>query len=477
MKLAAPLVLDGAPMGIADVVAVARGSRPVVLAGAARERLAEQRRLILDMVERGVTVYGLNTGLGALKRVRVDAAEQRRFNRELILSHRIGHGPLAPQAVVRAAMLVRAQDLVHGRAGVRPELVEAYLDTLRETWPAVHVVGSLGVSDLGPLAEIAWELIEAGFEPDAKEGLAMLNANSSRSAGPVLRSSAPEPRYARSNPRPRSRSRASSRTCRCSSRRSRQRVPIPGLRRRSSACASCSTAARCSPMRLRASCRIPHVPGRAAGARRCPRRARARRGPPRDRAPLRRRQSASRLEAGRAYSCGNFEIGMLAAALDYTRIALAQAATIAAERCQKLVNPIHSGLPAGLRESEDVPGDGLNIFVYGASALAVEARLLAQPASAGIPTTTTAEGIEDRMSNAVLCARRLDELAGLCERLAAVELVTAAQAVDARGRRSELGRGTAAAYDLVRAHVAPSRADAPPPQDLDGLCEALPMLP
>jgi histidine ammonia-lyase len=380
---------------------------------------------------------------------------------------------------VRAAMLVRAQGLVQGRAGVRPELVEAYLDALRDDLrPAVHVVGSLGVSDLGPLAEIAWALIEAGFEPGAKEGLAMLNANSFAigwaclaidRAGAAVRAfessaalsfegllanvSVLEPAVAAARPYPG-----------LATSLERMRDLLDG----GTLLADALARELQDPLTFRVA---PQVHG---GARDALAHAASH-------VEIELRSGADNplldWEAGRAYSCGNFEIGMLAAALDYTRIALAQAATIAAERCQKLVNPIHSGLPAGLRESEDVPGDGLNIFVYGASALAVEARLLAQPSSLEIPTTTTAEGIEDRMSNAVLCARRLDELAGLCERLAAVELVTAAQAVDARGRRAELGRGTAAAYDLVRAHVAPSRADAPPPQDLDGLCEALPMLP
>jgi len=476
---AAPLVLDGGPIGISDVVAVARDGRAVSLSADARDRLAGQRRLILDMVERGAPVYGLTTGVGALKRVRVDAAEQGRFNRELILSHRIGHGPLAPQAVVRAAMLVRAQGLVHGRAGVRPELVEAYLAALRDDLrPSVHTIGSLGVADLGPLAEIAWALVEAGFEPEAKEGLAMLNANSfaigwaclaidrAQAAVHALEASAAlafegmlanvsvlEPAVAAARPYPG-----------LAASLARMRDLLAG----GTLLAGQLARELQDPLTFRVA---PQVHG---GARDALAHAAGQ-------VEVELRSGADNplldAEAGRAYSCGNFEIGMVAAALDYVRIALAHAATVAAERCQKLVTPAHTGLPAGLRASEDVAGDGLNIFVYGATALAVEARLLAQPASLELPTTSTAEGIEDRMSNAVLCARRLDEQAGLCERLAAMELVTAAQAVDARDRRAELGRGTSSAYALVREHVAPYRVDAPPPQDLDRLCAALPTLP
>jgi histidine ammonia-lyase len=78
-----------------------------------------------------------------------------------------------------------------------------------------------------------------------------------------------------------------------------------------------------------------------------------------------------------------------------------------------------------------------------------EARLLAQPVSFELVTTTHAEGIEERMTMAPLSARRLAEMVDLGERILAIELLIACQAADLRAAEP-LGAGTKRAYDLVR---------------------------
>ena len=106
----------------------------------------------------------------------------------------------------------------------------------------------------------------------------------------------------------------------------------------------------------------------------------------------------------------------------------------------------------------------------GAAALAAEARSLAGPVSLDLPTTTIAGGIEDHMTMAPLGARRLAEMVSLGTRLAAVELVVAAQAVDLRGV-APLGRGTFTAHAHTRElipFVGPGQA---PSHDLDALAE------
>jgi histidine ammonia-lyase len=69
-----------------------------------------------------------------------------------------------------------------------------------------------------------------------------------------------------------------------------------------------------------------------------------------------------------------------------------------------------------------------------------------------LASTTQHEGIEDRTTMAPLAARRLAEMVDLGARVAAIELVIAAQAIDLRGR-PELGVGTGRAYSLVRERV------------------------
>ncbi len=168
----------GDGLTVADVVAVAREGARAVLPEDARARMAASRAVVERALERGDPVYGLTTGVGALRDVPVGAG-QAEFNRRLVTTHAVGHGPPAPGHVVRAAMLVRAQGLARGGAGVRPALAEALCAALAEGFtPEVHAIGSLGQADLGPLAEIASALVGAGrLELEAREGLAFVNAN------------------------------------------------------------------------------------------------------------------------------------------------------------------------------------------------------------------------------------------------------------------------------------------------------------
>ena len=172
---------------------------------------------------------------------------------------------------------------------------------------------------------------------------------------------------------------------------------------------------------------------------------------------------------GRALSNGNFDSVPYGVTVDYARIAFAHVITASCERANKLVYAAFSGLPTGLRSDDRSSHDGLGIVVYSASAAAAEARLLALPATLEVSTTSTAEGIEDRIIPTPVAARRLDEMSRLALHVAAVELYCAAQAVDLRERSADLGEGTRRAYDRVRAHVARHRDGEPPAPDLDGL--------
>jgi histidine ammonia-lyase len=169
---------------------------------------------------------------------------------------------------------------------------------------------------------------------------------------------------------------------------------------------------------------------------------------------------------GRIVSVGSFDVLPLAAALDFLRIALAPALTSAGERLLKLLQAPLTGLPIGLAVRDGLAEDSLSEFGVAAQSLSAEARLLAQPVSFELASTTHAEGIEDRMTMAPLSARRLSEMVSLGERLVSIELVIAAQAVDLRGPPA-LGAGTRSAYELVRERVPFTDTGDPLPQDLE----------
>lgn len=145
------------------------------------------------------TYYGINTGFGALERVRIaeDKIEQLQLN--LVRSHACGTGNPVQGEIVRLMMLLKVIALSKGHSGVRVEVVQRLLDFLNnEVIPLVFEQGSLGASgDLAPLAHMSLPIIGEGhvlFEDDvreagevldelelepihlkAKEGLALLN--------------------------------------------------------------------------------------------------------------------------------------------------------------------------------------------------------------------------------------------------------------------------------------------------------------
>ena len=171
------------------------------------------------------------------------------------------------------------------------------------------------------------------------------------------------------------------------------------------------------------------------------------------------------VDESRIVSVGNFDVVPLAAALDLLRIALAPVLTSAAERALKLLQAPFTGLPEGLAARPGLAEPALSELGAAVQAFAAEARLLAQPVSFELASTTQHEGIEDRTTMAPLSARRLAEMVELGARVAAVELTIAAQAIDLR-RPTALGAGTGRAHERVRALVPFTDAGEALPPDL-----------
>jgi histidine ammonia-lyase len=168
----------------------------------------------------------------------------------------------------------------------------------------------------------------------------------------------------------------------------------------------------------------------------------------------------------RIVSVGCYDIVPLVGALDYLRIALAPALTACTERGVKLLQAPLSGLPSGLAEREGLGWGGMGAISWAAHALTAEARLLAQPVSFELATTTPEEGIGDRITMAPLAARRLSEQVDLGHRILAVGLVCAAQALDLR-KPPRLGRITGEVRTEVRARAQFAGSGAPYPADLE----------
>jgi histidine ammonia-lyase len=464
------VVLTGAGLTLDEVLRVARAREYVELAEGARDRVRAGRAVVERALEAGTEIYGLSTGVGIRKRVTVDSGELAEFNRRLILEHRVGQGPCAADDVVRAMTLRLANGLAGGSAGVRVELVEHLVAGLNDgVIPEVRLLGSLGQADLPANADLAHGLL-GDFQLAAKEGLALLSHNAFSTALGALAiadvhrlldaldvAAALDLEAFAANPSVLDLAVGEHR-------------PYPGLRNalgRLRSLLEGSYLWEAIPRNLQDPLVFRTLPQLHGAAR--------------DTLAYADAQLAVELNASqenplvlaeedRIVSVGNFDVLPLAAALDFLRITLAPVLTSASERAVKLLQQPLTGLPEGLAAASGLAESGLSEFGVPLQALAAEARLLAVPVSIEHGSSGHHEGLEDRITLAPLAARRLAEQVELGERLVAIELVVAAQAVDLRNR-PQLGRGTGAAFAAVRALVDETRRGEPPPQDLEPVRE------
>ena len=467
------VVLRGSGLTVADVVRVAREGEKVELAPEAIEGMREARALVERAVARGDEVYGVTTGVGARKKIRVSPEEIPAFNRRLIENHRIGMGPDASPEVVRATMLRHANALAKGTSGVRPEIAERIVRALNAgEQPRVNMLGSVGQGDLAPMADLAAELF-GDFELLAKEGIALINSNAFSTALASLAVSDAERLVSTLDVTGAMDLEAFAANLTMLHPAIGDVRPYPGL------CFALERirgllegsylweqgAARNLQDPLTFRC-LPQIHGAA-----------------RDALEFAKRQLEIELNASqenpliipgedRIVSVANFDILPLAAALDSLRVALAPTLTSACERLLKLLQGPLTGLPDSLAPRQGLVENSLGEFGVAAQALTAEARLLAQPVSFEVVTSTHAEGIEDRMTMAPLGARRLAEMVDLGERLAAIGFTVAAQAIDLR-KPSAMGAGTKRAYNLVRERVPFMGEGDPLPADLEPVRELI----
>jgi histidine ammonia-lyase len=463
------IMLTGSDLTVTQVIAVARYGEAVALAPAALETMRQARDVVDEVLQAGMPVYGLTTGVAERKSYPLEEGERLRFNLRLVLNHRVAQGAVAPADVVRGAMVCLANSYAKGVTGVRPELAAMIVTLLNEGFtPPVRTLGSVGQGDLGPMADLAHGLItRSGFEVAENEGLALVSSNAFTTAWaclavvdaqrlmsvfdvaaaldleafganltslhPVIEQTRPFPGLA-----------ATLRTLRLLLEGSY--LWQPGAARFLQ-----------DPLTFRC---IPHIHGAARDALDFARGVL--------RIELNSSQSNPVVVTAerRIVSVGNFDIGPLAAALDFARIALAPVVTSANERAVKLLQAPFSGLSAGLAAVSATPDDALSELATSGQAITMEARTLAHPVSYELASSVKGEGIEDRATMAPLSARRLAEMVALCARVAAIELVVAAQAIDLRAA-GPLGSGTGRAYQMVRDLIPFTQADGTLPADLE----------
>ncbi|MEO1032153.1 MAG: histidine ammonia-lyase [Bacteroidota bacterium] len=151
-------------------------------------------------------MYGINTGFGSLYNVKISDNDLTKLQENLVMSHACGTGERVPESVVKVMLLLKIQSLSYGHSGVQLKTINRLIDFFNnDIFPFVFTQGSLGASgDLAPLAHLALPLLGKGsvvhegkhyeaaelldefdWEPiklQAKEGLALLNGTQFMSA-------------------------------------------------------------------------------------------------------------------------------------------------------------------------------------------------------------------------------------------------------------------------------------------------------
>ena len=194
------VTLNSSGLSMDEVVRVARHGEKLTISQEALDKMAITRAHIESLAAGETPVYGISTGFGALANQHIAPEDRVQLQKSLIRSHAAGMGDPVEKEVVRALMLLRLKTLASGRTGVRPVVAQTYVDLLNSgITPIVHEYGSLGCSgDLAPLAHCAMVLMgegratgsdgvekdvptllkEAGIKPielQEKEGLALIN--------------------------------------------------------------------------------------------------------------------------------------------------------------------------------------------------------------------------------------------------------------------------------------------------------------
>jgi len=471
------LELDGQRLSLARIAAAASGQESVSLSNSARQRVEKSRLIVEKIVAEGRTVYGVNTGFGRLSDMRIDKAELRELQLNLVRSHACGLGPPLSIAEARAMLLLRANVLALGYSGCRAVLIEKLIEMLdRGVTPVIPEKGSVGASgDLAPLAHLARTVIGEGeaffdgqrlasaaaleraqIEPlqlEVKEGIALLNGTQAMAAvgGLALRRAERVTRIADV---------AGAMTL-----EALRGTPVAFDERIHAARphrGQIEVATHLRALLQESQIRESHLENdprvQDAYSLRCMPQVH---GTVRD--ALAHAREIVEIESGSAtdnplvfadtgevLSGGNFHGAPLALAFDYAAMALTDLMSITERRIDRLVNPdANDDLPPFLT-SHPGSASGFMMLQIVAASLLNEARVLAHPAS--IDNIPTDGGKEDHVSMGMTAATKLRSIVGLSEMMTAIELICGAEGLEYRAPLQP-GKGVKRAVEIVRRDV------------------------
>jgi len=475
------IILDGEHLTIEDIHAVARLNATVKIAENAMKNIKKCRDFIEEMVASNKPIYGVTTGIGEFARIRVSPELGAQLQKNIVYSHAAGTGETLPVWDVRAAMLLRVNTLCRGNSGVRLSTIQTLVEMLNKSvTPFVFEKGSVGTSgDLSPLSQIAMVVIgegeafykgerlpgaeameRAAIEPvelSYKEGLGIINGSQMCTGQSAL--ILYEAEHFMKNAII-----ASAMTIdvlrsveKAFDARLHQARPYPGqiavaenlrkLFQESEILADRTGkiqdgySLRCTPQVL---------------------------GPSLDALQYVRKQIEIEINSSadnplffpdsKTYLAGgNFHGQSIGMAMDFLCIALAEVADLSERHTNRMMNPVLSGLPDFLVKGKGV-NSGLMVAQYTAAALVSENKVLAHPGV--VDSISVSADQEDHVAMTPVSVRKCKEILKNVQVVIAIEMYSAAQAMDFRKPRKP-GKGTAIAYDRIRELVSFLENDRP----------------
>ena len=200
-------IISSKPLDIVTIYNVFQNNKKLKLSDELKQKiLASKTYLDNKLKSNKKPIYGINTGFGSLYNVKISNEDLTKLQENLVMSHACGTGEKVPESVVKVMLLLKIQSLSYGHSGVQLDTIERLIEFFNnDIFPFVYTQGSLGASgDLAPLAHLALPLIGKGrvvhdndeyeateilhkfnWEPiklEAKEGLALLNGTQFMSA-------------------------------------------------------------------------------------------------------------------------------------------------------------------------------------------------------------------------------------------------------------------------------------------------------
>ena len=467
--------LDGKSLNLESLALVARKNYPVHISTKAKEAVRTSREYVDRLVKEERVVYGITTGFGEFSKVKIAQDQTVQLQKNLIVSHACGVGKHLSADSVRAMMLLRVNALSKGFSGIRLETIQSLIDMLNAgIIPAVPEKGSLGSSgDLAPLSHIVLPLLGlgeayyngtlmpgaqalklAGLVPidlTSKEGLALINGTQ------VMTGIGALTLYDGLN---------LLKLCDIAAAMTLEALngltdafiaDIHEIRPHQGQMDTAANLLKLTAQSERIT-KSGELRVQDAYSLRCVPQVH---GASKDALRYVAEKVAIEMNAvtdnpiiladkDMAISGGNFHGQPMALSFDFMGIALSELANISERRIERMVNPsLSGGLPAFLTKQGGLHS-GFMIAQYTAAALVSENKVLAHPAS--VDSIPSSAGQEDHVSMGTIAARKAREIYFNVSRVLAIELFTAAQAIDLSAAYSnkKLGTGTEAAYNAIR---------------------------